>query len=460
MRSRRCRRIPKKGVGFFEPDNAHLRQPTCGLTVEARPRTMLRPTTQACSEATTRPNTQYRPGTHATKLSTEYRPPSQRSTQSDEREVQVLALDFGVEPASLPMSHRSGSDASGACARAADQHIETIQHFPPPPHGLIEDDGKSSTTYASASVQDPGSLPPSRGMTPMTTSIMSPPPSRPHTGFVETSRPGTRGVDTSLAAPLESEEMQMMVIPDEEVSNVGSPRSVAGNLTDGGEEDDKIQGRASPGAGSEMLKEEGESEGVSRATTVRKKGEALEQKNEEGEGFVDKTQRSEEVSADNQVSVDTGETSPQEASEEGDAEDEGFVEKIQGSEEVSADNQVSADAGENSPQEPTKHEESLQPSPGSKRGVLSRRVSPSLLLCLVSCWFIHQLNRAIAPCATIILREYLLHTKYFILQVLHFSPLCRLGQPDKVWRKNWSRESHRKSCMFSRMQNSKKRWMK
>jgi hypothetical protein len=149
-------------VGAAAAAGAGLRQKT------ALPSTVLRPATKACSEATTRPSTE-RPNTQY-----------------------VVGGGFGVEPAvSPPLSDRS-QDAT---------RKECVVHFPPAPEGgdINEEDGKSSTTHVTASAQDPGSLPPSRGMTPASNPL-SPP----------SSRPGTRGVDTSLEIQHELGEERMV----------------------------------------------------------------------------------------------------------------------------------------------------------------------------------------------------------------------------------------------------------
>ena len=215
------------------PGSAHTREAMANGEAD-RKKKVLRPTTQACSQASTRPNTQSRPCTQAAKLgragathlqrpdteysqattrpNTECRPP----TQSGNPEVKVLAFNFGVERNTPPVSDRSALDGER-------MPLETIVHFPPPPDGgaITEEDGRSSATYDSASVYDAGSVPPSRGRTPGGLSRTS----------ASHSRPGTRGLETAMGVTQEGDEF--LVFPDEDGgpepqgndSVEGSPRS-------------------------------------------------------------------------------------------------------------------------------------------------------------------------------------------------------------------------------------------
>ena len=224
-----------RGAAPAASGGAHGRQPAA-QGAAARPKTVLRPTTHACSQASTRPSTQSRPCTQAAKTaragtgrghgaqrpdteysqaatrpSTEWCPPA----KSGNPEVQVLAFNFGAERTTPPVSDRSTPDG-------AKMPLETVLHFPPPPDGgaITEEDGRSSTTYDSASVHDTGSVPPSRGRTPGGHSRTS----------ASHSRPGTRGLDAAMVVTQEGDEF--MVFPDEEgpelqgnATDAGSPRS-------------------------------------------------------------------------------------------------------------------------------------------------------------------------------------------------------------------------------------------
>ena len=168
------------------------------------------------SQASARPtNTQYRPGSYATKHLREPTPMQQRphtelsqATTRPNTELHVLGGGFGAEQVSPPLSDRSLVAPK-----------ESVVHFPPAPDGdaIVEEDGKSSTTFASASQQDPASLPPSRGMTP--SNVFTPP----------SSRPGTRGVDKSLGIPHEHGEERMEFPDDEEEAGPDAERSFAGS---------------------------------------------------------------------------------------------------------------------------------------------------------------------------------------------------------------------------------------
>ena len=146
---------------------------------------------EGCAEATTRPNTQYvRPCTMYSQATT--RPNTEN----------VLAANFGGEQTSRPMSGASASTLQ----------IETIEHFPKPPPGVIleDDDVISATTQRSASVHDHGSFPASRGMTPFSAEVVDDMRSGSHG-----SRPGTHSFSRSLG-PMEGEGEEVMHFSDEE----------------------------------------------------------------------------------------------------------------------------------------------------------------------------------------------------------------------------------------------------
>lgn len=131
----------------------------------------------------------------------------------------MLAFNFGVERNTPPVSDRS--------AQGEKMPLETVVHFPPPPDGgaITEEDGRSSTTYDSASVYDAGSVPQSRGRTPGGLSRTS----------ASHSRPGTRGLETAMGVTQEGDEFQ--VFPDED----GDPELQANDSVEGSPRSDYAQ---------------------------------------------------------------------------------------------------------------------------------------------------------------------------------------------------------------------------
>jgi hypothetical protein len=199
----------------FETSTCSREMAPMGTRVGTRPCTQQshgtasgRPGTQASK--TSRPQTNNRPCTEysqaITRPNTEYNAPSNRDVSP---EVRVLAFNFGVERTSPPESDRIGttSQVKEQSIQDSDVNVQSIVHFPAPDQNekIVDDiDGKSSTTYASVSNQDAGSLPASRSQTPA--------------GVGPSPRPGTRGFDASLEMTKEGEE-EIMSFEDSNADN-------------------------------------------------------------------------------------------------------------------------------------------------------------------------------------------------------------------------------------------------